>query len=106
MAACSSNRPCTDSNIFKPLSTCTSLVTQPTKVGAENPRGCPREGSGTPPLKTLLVVIRLRTKRRLLHLHEELDVALGLPDLVGQEFQALLGLKPGQDTAQLPHDLD
>src|SRR6478735_2403667 len=65
-----------------------------------------RQNASAPPLVKLLVVIRLSTKRRLLDLHEELDVALGFPDLVGEQFKALLGFESGEDAAQLPHDLD
>src|SRR6478752_9172146 len=74
--------------------------------GGTSARHQPHERTGARPLTQLLVVIGLRTKRRLLHLHEELNVALGLPDLVGQQLKALLRFESGEDAAQLPHDLD
>jgi hypothetical protein len=77
--------------------------------GGKNPndKGVgPTKQPPAPPLAKLLVVIRLRTKRRLLNLHQELNVALGLPDLVGQQLKALLRFESGEDAAQLPHDLD
>src|SRR6478609_7684978 len=78
-----------------------------TQYVSRNAKGRGRQKYATaPPPAQLLVVIGLRTERRLLHLHEELDVALGLPDLVGQQLKALLRFESGEDAAQLPHDLD
>src|SRR5690606_18879048 len=41
---------------------------------------------------------------RLVDLHEELDVALGLLQLAQHEFETLLAFESGQQATQFPHD--
>src|SRR6476620_12399071 len=45
-----------------------------------------------------------RAQRRLLDLHQELDVVAGLLQLVEQQLQRLLGLERGEHPAQLDDD--
>ncbi|MBI4944737.1 MAG: hydrogenase maturation protease, partial [Actinobacteria bacterium] len=52
------------------------------------------------------VVVAAGDRRRLLHLHEELDVALGLLDPVEEQLDRLLRLERAHDPAELPDDAE
>ena len=60
----------------------------------------PRSGDRS----TVRVSVLVGTQRRLLDLHEELDVVARLLQLVQQQLERLLGLQRGEDPAQLDDD--
>src|SRR4051794_32162740 len=88
------------------------------RLGAREPEPAsvcqtPQRGSGTPdsrrpaPRVTWSVVVAAaRDRRRLLHLHEELEVAAVLLHPVEQQLDGLLRLERAHDTAQLPDDVE
>src|SRR6476620_8363043 len=63
------------------------------------PTSLPDRGTGRPSGSVLV-----RAQRRLLDLHQELDVVAGLLQLVEQQFQSLLWLQGGEHPAELDDD--